>query len=315
MKIAFHTNEIGVRGTELSTFKFAHYNEKILKNESIYIAGVNGQFEHPLAAQKFSNRFHVRRYNQWSDIDYILKEEKVDILYMQKGGEFDGKITQSVKTCIHAVFQNHEPHGDVYAYISEWLSLKMTQGTAPFVPYIVELPEVFDDLREDLDIPPESLVFGRTGGPDQFDIPFVHQVIARALEERDDIYFLFLHTDKFIDHPRVIFLEPTADEEYKTRIVNSCDAMIHARRMGESFGLAIAEFSLRNKPVITAYGGADQAHLHMLGSKAVYYNDPQSLFNIFLNLKKGQFEDRDWNAYSEYTPELVMKKFKEVFLS
>lgn len=45
MKIAFHTNEIGVRGTELSTFKFAHYNEKILKNESIYIAGVNGQFE------------------------------------------------------------------------------------------------------------------------------------------------------------------------------------------------------------------------------------------------------------------------------
>jgi len=315
MKIAFHTNEIGVRGTELATFKYAHYNEKILGNESVYIAGpTSSRFEHPLAAAKFSNRFHVRRYDQWNEIDRILKEEKVDILYMQKGGEFDHKITDSVKTCVHAVFQNHDPHGDIYAYISEWLSLKMTQGTAPFVPYIVELPEVFDDIREGLSIPHDSLVFGRTGGPDQFDIPFVHDVISRSLEERDDIYFLFLNTDPFIKHPRVIFLEPTADEEYKTRIVNSCDVMIHARRMGESFGLAIAEFSLRNKPVITAAGGHDQAHLHMLGSKALYYHDSQSLFNIFLNLKKGQFEERDWNAYSEYTPEFVMKKFNEVFL-
>lgn len=315
MKIAFHTNEIGVRGTELATFKYAHYNEKILGHDSIYIAGpTTSKFEHPLAYTKFKDRFHVRRYGQWNEIDNILKEEKVDILYMQKGGEFDQKITDSVKTCVHAVFQNHDPHGDIYAYISDWLSLKMTQGTAPFVPYIVELPEVFDDLREDLNIPHDALVFGRTGGPDQFDIPFVHDAISHSLEERDDIYFLFLNTDKFIKHPRVIFLEPTADEEYKTRIVNSCDAMIHARRMGESFGLAIAEFSLRNKPVITAAGGHDQAHLHMLGPKALYYHDPQSLFNIFLNLKKGQFEDRDWNAYSEYTPELVMKKFKEVFL-
>lgn len=316
MKIAFHTNEIGVRGTELATFKYAHYNEKILGNESIYIAGPpTSRFEHPLAAAKFGNRFHVRRYDQWSEIDSILQEEKVDVLYMQKGGEFDGKITRSVKTCVHAVFQNYDPHGDVYAYISEWLSLKMTQGSQSFVPYIVELPDVFDGIRAELEIPPEALVVGRTGGPDQFDIPFVHDVISRSLEERNDIYFLFLNTAKFVNHDRVIFLEPTADEDYKTRIVNSCDAMIHARRMGESFGLAIAEFSLRNKPVITAAGGHDQAHLHMLGPKALYYNDPQSLFNIFLNLKKGQFEDRDWNAYRQFSPAQVISKFNKVFLS
>ena len=87
MKIAFHTNEIGVRGTELATFKYAHYNEEILGNDSIYIAGpTTSRFEHPLASEKFGNRFHVRRYDNWKQIDSILEEEKVDVLYMQKGG-------------------------------------------------------------------------------------------------------------------------------------------------------------------------------------------------------------------------------------
>ena len=216
---------------------------------------------------------------------------------------------------MHAVFQNYNPHGDTYAYISEWLSLKMTEGRTPFVPYIVELPLVFEDIRAELEIPPEALVLGRTGGPDQFDIPFVHEVVTQAIAERSDLYFIFLNTDKFIDNPRAIFLEPTADENYKTRIVNSCDAMIHARLMGESFGLAIAEFSLRNKPVITAAGGHDQAHLHMLGAQALYYRDPPSLFNILLNLRKGTFENRDWNAYRKFSPAKIMSKFNEVFLS
>ena len=35
MKVAFHTNEINVRGTELAAYKYAHYNEKLLGNESI----------------------------------------------------------------------------------------------------------------------------------------------------------------------------------------------------------------------------------------------------------------------------------------
>lgn len=316
MKIAFHTNEINVRGTELATYRYADYNESILGNESIYIAGPpTSKFEHPLAAKKFGERFDVFRYEKWEEVQDILDQEKVDVLYMQKGGEFDGKVSKKTKTCVHSIFQNYDPHGDVYAYISEWLSLKMTQGSSPYVPYIVELKDIDGDLREELEIPENATVFGRTGGPDQFDIPFVYDAIKDILNKRKDIYFLFLYTNKFYEHDRIKYIDATADEEFKVKFINTCDAMIHARRMGESFGMAIAEYSLKNKPVITALGGNDLAHLHMLQKTGVYYNNYDSLLDIFTKMKKGDFEHADWNMYKNYTPELVMKKFEQVFLS
>lgn len=38
----------------------------------------------------------------------------------------------------------------------------------------------------------------------------------------------------------------------KTTFINTCDAMLWARHDGETFGLAIGEFSSKNKPVIYA---------------------------------------------------------------
>lgn len=317
VRIAFHTNEIGVRGSEWATYKYAHYNEKLLGNDSIYIAGpTTSQFERPESYKAFAERFKVYRYNAWSEVDDILKNENIDILYMHKGGNNDGKVSTSVKTCIHSVFQMCDPHGDKYAYISEWLSQVMGGGKYPYVPYMVDLPHETSDLRKELKIPEDAVVFGRLGGPDQFDIDFVHEAIRTVLSEREDVYFLFGFTNNFIDHPRVIYYPPFCDENFKSRFINSCDAMIHARSMGESFGLAIAEFSARNKPIITLNGGNDKAHLKMLGPKALYYNNYEEVYSILSNFKHEIWKDRDWDAYSEkYNPNAVMEKFKEVFIN
>lgn len=316
VRIAFHTNEIGVRGSEWATYKYAHYNEKILGNESIYIAGPKtSPFERPESHKTFSERFKVYRYNDWLEVDDILKSENIDILYMHKGGNNDGKYSNSVKTCIHSVFQMCDPHGDKYAYISEWLSQVMDGGKHPFVPYMIDSPNEQSNLRAESSIPDEAIVFGRLGGPDQFDIPYVHEAITNVLNERDDIYFLFGFTNEFIKHPRVIYYQPFCDEVFKTKFINSCDAMIHARTMGESFGLAIAEFSSKNKPVITLNGGNDKAHLQMLGNKALYYNDYDEVYSILRNFTKDICSFRNWDAYSEkYNPNSVMQKFKEVFI-
>ena len=37
----------------------------------------------------------------------------------------------------------------------------------------------------------------------------------------------------------------------KSRFLYACDAMIHARADGETFGMAVAEFSVHNRPVLT----------------------------------------------------------------
>lgn len=316
MKICFHSNQLSLRGSEIALYDYAYFNETLLGNESI-ILSKNPEIQsltHPLGIKKFKDRFKdkVFFYNDFHiDGEKILKEQGIDVLYMIKAGMNDGLISHNsnIKTVIHSVFQYHEKHGHIYAYVSEWLGRMFN---CPFVPHIVTLPDINEDLREELNIPKNAIVYGRLGGLETFNIPFSFESIKNILNKRDDIYFLFLYTNKFYEHKNIIYLEGTEDEIYKRKFINTCDAMIHSRLGGESFGLAVASFSLANKPVITFNGGVDQAHLEMLGDKAIKYNNYEDLSNILLNFKPNN--NIDWNCYRQYNPENVMKKFKEVFL-
>jgi hypothetical protein len=89
--------------------------------------------------------------------------------------------------------------------------------------------------------------------------------------------------------------------------------MIHARERGESFGLSIAEFLFFNKPVLAWNGGHDKNHLEMLKGSGTLYSNEDDLNYMLHNLN--DFKD-DWSArVSEFKPEIVMKKFNEVFLN
>ena len=39
-----------------------------------------------------------------------------------------------------------------------------------------------------------------------------------------------------------------------------------------------------------------------------------TLKNLILNFDKEDAKTKDWNAYINYTPEIVMKKFDEIFI-
>jgi hypothetical protein len=58
-----------------------------------------------------------------------------------------------------------------------------------------------------------------------------------------------MNINEFYNHPQIKFLPGTYDLEEKSAFVNACDAMIHARSGGETFGLAISEFALENKKI------------------------------------------------------------------
>jgi hypothetical protein len=85
--------------------------------------------------------------------------------------------------------------------------------------------------------------------------------------------------------------------------------MLHARRHGETFGLAVAEFSLANKPVLTM----DLAHVIILGEHALIYHDEPSLKRLLLSFNRSTAGARQWNAYSGYGLKESMKRFIEVF--
>jgi hypothetical protein len=118
-----------------------------------------------------------------------------------------------------------------------------------------------------------------------------------------------MNTRKFYEHPRIIYIDKNLDLDYKVKFINTCDAMIHARQMGETFGLSIAEFSTKNKPIITCNCG-DLEHIKILGDKAIIYNSKEELINIFKNIKLIINSQSEWNAYKLYSPEYVMNLFK-----
>jgi hypothetical protein len=170
-------------------------------------------------------------------------------------------------------------------------------------------------MRTELGIPDEAIVYGRHGGFETFDIEYVHKIVYEVAKKYNNIYFLFMSTNKFCDDlPNIIHLEPIIDVERKVEFINTCDAMLWARRDGETFGLAIAEFSTKGKPVIaTKKNILDLAHVHFLNNFGIWYDDT-NLYDILIHFNKEENAKKDWNAYKDFTPEKVMKQFKKVFI-
>lgn len=346
MRVAFHTNQICLQGTEVALFDYAHFNEEYFGNTSIVISKKNrlsarggAGKNQPLALKKFNERFKVILYNDKSELENILKANNVDVLYAIKKGIRDGIESKSVKTCVHTVFKYYEPHGQVYAYISKWLSDQMTSGQAPYVPHMIYLPKVQSNLRAELNLPSDAVVFGRYGGSNSFDVPFAPEVILNFVKKNPKAYFIFMNTDDFLNpganfihnikkyfyqktHKQIIFLPATSLLERKSQFINTCTAMLHARLRGETFGIAIGEFSIHNVPVITYDGTSDPKfesnHLNILGEKCFKYRDASELADVLAHIVKepAALQLKNWDAYSaEYSSAVVMRKFKDVFLS
>ena len=314
VKIAFHDNCLCERGTTVSLYDYAYYNKHYLGNESIIMYIGNDVRNVPDVLSKFKKEFTLRPYINWSkEADQILKEENCDILYMQKAGEWDGKNASPTvcKSIIHCVFNTQYKHGDVYGRISNCFG-----SNYPVVNYMVNLPDVDTNMRKELNIPEDAIVFGRHGGMDQFNIKYVHQVIDQITDEYTNVYFLMVNTDTFCNEkPNIIHYEKIIDLHKKVEFINTCNAMIHARQMGETFGSAVAEFSIKNKPVITCRSGS-MAHINIMKDKCIIYNNQNEVYDIFKYVIKNMDKilQKDWNGYCEYTPENIMDTFNKLFI-
>ena len=325
MNVGFFVRQFTERGTEISAYDYAHYNETILGNKSFIICFTeeaqqrNCHVGDRVSFPKFESRFPILQINDIPEMKEIISKCSLDFFYTQTYGAEDlyqfenSMLWGSCKTIKHCVFNTTCPESNFYISISNCLNVRF--GTnVPVIPCIVQLPECNENLRSLLGIPADATVIGRHGAKDTFDIPMAHDAIQEFLLNNSNTYFLFMNTDRFHYHPKIIYLDPTLDSIEKTKFINTCDAMIHARSIGETFGLAIAEFSLKNKPVITCRVG-DTEHVNILGDKSVIYNSKDELVNIFKNIRDIIKTKDDWNAYKDFRPENVMKMFKDMIFT
>ena len=307
---------MSLRGSENALWDYANLNETILGNNSTICHPAELENAKNPTFAKWKSRFQLIPYRTKDELSSKLKERGVDILYQIKPGSFDGFVIPGLKNCIHSMFLSDEFHGDAFAYVSRWCSKVMTGGEDSFVPHFVPKLESKMNLRGKLGIPARAKVFGRHGGVDTFNIPFVRKAVLQHAKKNSDDHFVFLNTELIRGTEKlknVHHLAPTIDPEEKAQFLGTCDAMLHARWHGETFGLAVGEFAVLGKSVITFGGSRERAHLDLLGNKALVYQNCGELEKIL-----NSFEPRNATktGYDELSDSRrVMGIFAEKFLS
>lgn len=314
MNIAFWDNNLCERGTSISLYDYAYYNQTILGNKSFIFYDKNNMENKGEIIKKFQDQFTVNETDNFKEVDYFLKKLNITHIYIIKSGELDSRLSKVAKNCIHCVFNCYQPHGEVYSSISD--CVRGNEGKYPVVPHMINLPRHDRNLREELGIPKNAVVFGGYGGKDSFDMRFVHEAIYAVAQNNPHIYFLFANFHRFCDSlPNIIHLPMVTNLENKVEFINTCDAMIWGRSGGETFGISIGEFSTLNKPVIaTRLCGGDLAHCHILQEKAIWYNNRDDLYQILVKFDPEIESKKDWNAYREYTPEKIIEIFRKTYL-
>ena len=324
LKIGFLGDNLPISGGNVCIYDYALGNKNILHNQSIILAAKDKI--HPLVYEKLRKDIDILLYSSQEELETWIKDLHLDAIYQLSA---DGNYIPyyGIKTLIHYVFQCSPIKNQLLlgghsneirsTAVSKWLAQR--DGFDIYVPHIVWLPPTTENLRKELGIPEDAIVFGRYGSYDTFDIDWVKQALIE-LKNEHNIWFLFMNTKQFwigaqsYRPDNFIFLPASTDLYEKRKFINTCDAMLHARSRGETFGLAPMEFSFCNKPVYSWFGSPERAHIDQLGDKGVYYSNAEELKALIYAHKK-EYNQRDWNCTLEFAPEKVMKKFEEVFLS
>ena len=315
MNVAFHSNTMSLRGSENALWDYASLNETIIGNHSLICHPAELENVGNPTFAKWKARFQLIPYQTKAELSSKLKERGVEILYQIKPGSYDGFLVSGVKNCIHSMFLSDEFHGDCFAYVSRWASKVMTGKEESFVPHYVPKLESKENLRQVLNIPSGAKVFGRHGGWDTFNIPFVRKIVARHARENPEDHFVFMNTEPIREAENLTnihYLAATVDSEEKARFLATCDAMLHARLHGETFGLAVGEFSVLGKPVITFAGSRERAHIEMLGNQGLFYRSQGEICVILKEFESHITRETEYEVYAD--PERVMGIFQKRFL-
>jgi hypothetical protein len=319
--IIFHTDTLNERGTTVAVYDYAYYIREYLNLNPIIPINLTKN-NNQTTVDKFKKDFDTFEYMDLSEVQTFVDDKQIEYFYAIKYGYLDETVMQNTRNLMHSVFVSaaSQKHGDAYAVISEWMSVH-TGGGLPWVPHMINLPQSELDYRQSFNIPKSATVIGRHGGYDTFNIPFVWNSIEKILQERDDIWFLFMNTPEQIKHERCLYFEPEIDLNCKVAFINTCDAMLHARDYGETFGSSVLEFASKNKQIIS-YDNEEFQISHWLGGRNHFlflkdncfkYQNENDLNQILLNInRENPFNTLHLN--DEFSPKNVISKFKEVFL-
>lgn len=310
MRILLHAEQLSERGTTTAILEYSKYLRS--NGFSCSIAFLKG---HPMndarMIKEIHKEFELIPYRYFWNLRRM--EKRFDVGYFIKSGSNNGQVFDKTPSIVHAVFQDYDPHGDLYLYVSKWLAEKMktenlksrhskdhycrTRNCSEFeyLDHMVSLPNPDSSLRSSLGISKDAVVGVRYGGYETFDIDWVKDAVIKMLDIDVNLHFVFANTRMFIEHSRVHFLDTRIDQFSKAQFLATGDFFLHGRQQGESFGLAILEAVTMGLPVLTYSGGLDLNHLNLVPSQLTYSDD-----NSLMAIVAG----REYKKHNEFFREI-----------
>lgn len=306
----------------MALYDYAHFFELLAGGVS-YIASNDGG---SMASKpKFEERFPGRVFILGGDTTFATLAEKLhmDAIYTtQFDTAFDFHLLPeqqaTLRLLVHGVFGGIQgSHTTANAVISPSVPRAPCMPVVNYMVFANESHAAAPSLRRELNIDESARVFCRHGGADTFSIPEARAAVCAHARAFPRDFFLLLTTsivDCEMGLPNIVHLPKYVGLLYKARFLSSCDACVHARADGETFGLAVAECSLAGLPVITFAhppAGAD-AHLRMQGSLAITYSSGSDLGKILASFNTSAHRENAAayrKIYEAYSPDAVMHEF------
>lgn len=241
-----------------------------------------------------------------SNFDEVVRSANLDIIHYTRGGYHEWPFNKrhaklQIETNVFG-YVDYSGFCDFSFFISDYVkkihqSNKETSGVVSYIP--VEMPVPYqEDLRAELKIKENTLVFGRIGRPGNFHPiglkayasikpQFEYENIAYIIQNPPPECIQFVEQNNTQD---VYFLPQTNDDKRLELFYNTIDVFAHFRADGECFGVGIAQAMLRGKPVITHQSNIYNAQEETVGDGGVYCTTEEQ----YAQAMKGLIVSRDY---------------------
>lgn len=283
----------------------------------------------------------IELYKDFESLKSIANSYGISHSLFVHDGRYNNLWIPNTKHLVYAVFNHFEPHGHVYAYVSQWLfkhALRKKVGRSPnsilteqsetdspfsidkttkvtWVPHTV-IPLEGDGkyFKSYFGIPDGFFLIGRIGGYTEFNDPLIHEGLMRLVESDDSIYVVLINTRPFYLHPRIKYIG-FISENLKWDFYAACDLFLNGRLMGESFGFSIVEPLMLGKPIIAPSPirnrKMDRHHAQILHKSKLLYTSVNHFIRTIQQIKKCGYEE---NVLKELVKDFTFDSVRNRFI-
>lgn len=335
MRVGFCLPKFTLRGADCVLWALAYFTDGNALSHESYVFVYDDVLERYLKyIHEPENREEVQRnfkyfqekgrlvYTTRERLEETMKMNNIDVCYMYLAG-FENEradLPLMIPSITHCIFNGTVKLGNVHTIISTSVP-HVPNSETRVLPNMLVVMNHKENLRDLLHIPKDAVVFGRYGALHTFSIPWVKDTVIKFAKEHPEVWFLFMNTAPFSDMREVsniVYIRGSSDLGLKRAFINTCDVMLHARVDGETFGCAVGEFAVCEKPILTApcqdrtFGYSADGHLDILGNRAVVYASPDEL-QAWLEAfaKKNVLVNMADNGYFNFVPEKVLPIFEK----